>query len=247
MSITLAPIKPFHPQFNPDPAWVRMGLTPEGHQLFKETTKRSRAVPDIDPKTSEQRWKLHPTTGEPLYPKNKPEMYDNVRVFYLESEGNGNIIKIDWSEPTADEVAAVQREKGIKELIPKLSETLYDADINLADLVSAMKMISQATKGELPDEAPPAESAAPEPVLAPMPEPVLDEVDDAGDLDARSEAKEEDEDLGPPPPSPKIGVDFPFSIRPGGHWRLSDGSEYTGKKVDAQAAETALQEAAAVP
>ena len=226
-----------------------MGLTPDGHQLFEETTKRSRAIPDIDPITGERRYKLHPTTGEPLYPKNKPQLYDNVRVFYLESEGNGNIIKIDWTEPTADEIAAVQREKGIKELIPKLSETLYDADINLADLVSAMKMISQHTKGELPDEAPPAEATAPEPVLAPMPEPKAapDEVDDAGDLDARSEAKEEDEDLGPPPPSPKIGVDFPFSIRIGGHWRLSDGSEYTGNKVDAQAAEAALQEAAAVP
>ncbi len=230
-----------------------MGLTPSGHQLFRSTEKRSRAIPDIDPATNEQRYKLHPTTGEPLYPRNKPEIYDNIRVFYLESEGNGNIVKIDWIEPTAEEIAAAQREKGIKEMIPQLSETLYDADINISDLVAAMKMISQATRGELVDEAPPAEAPAPAQALAPLPEPEAEpaptvEADDSQAMLATEPAAEKDpKDVIPPPPSVKIGLEYPFSIRPGGHWRLSDGSEYTGKKVDAQAAETALPEPAAVP
>ncbi len=237
-----------------------MGLTPNGHQLFKETTKRSRAIPDIDPTTGERRYKLHPTTGEPLYPRNIPEHYDHIRTFYLESEGNGNIVKIDWIEPTPEELAAVAREKGIKEMIPNLTATLYDSGIDIKDLVAAMKMIAQSTKGELVDEAPPAEAPEPEPKLTPLPEPVdapvevaeaselaIEPVETADESQPMLEAEKAPEDVIPPPTAPKIGLKYPFSLRPGGHWRLSDGSEYTGKKVDAQAAEAALQEVAAVP
>lgn len=240
MSITLQPIRPFHPQFNPDPDWKRLGLTPTGHQLFEETTKRSRAVPDIDPATGERRHRLHPTTGEPLYPRNKPQPYDHVRTFYLESQGNGNIVKIDWREPTPKEIAAVEREEGIKAMIPNLSATLYDADIKLEDLVAAMKMIAQATKGELPDEAPPAESEAPEPP------PRTEEVVPPPPTTSEARALFKDEAAGAPTVS-EPAVTYPHMYAPGGRYLLSDGTKMRCKKVDAEAAETALHEVAAVP
>ncbi len=230
MGITLEPIKPFHPQFHPDPSWERVGLTPAGHQLFRETTRRSRAIPDIDPATGEQRHELHPTTGQPLYPRNKPEIYNHIRMFYLESEGNGNITKIDWREPTAEELAAVRRSEGIAKLIPNLSETLYDADIDMGDLVAALRMISQATKGELPDEAPP--------VVADTPEPQTQAV-----IEAQA-----------PVASTPVVADAQATFpkwRGAAGWELSDGTfmKGVGVKEKAVAAEAALhqEEVAAVP
>jgi hypothetical protein len=255
MTLTLEKIRPLHPDFTIDPSWERMGMTPSGHQLFKETTPMVRAVPDIDEETGRQRQMLHPTTAQPLYPLNKAKHYNKIRTFYLYSEGNGNITKVDWSEPSEEEIAALAREDGIKELMPEIAGELYDIDMTPKELAQALRMIGQAMKGDLPDvskEPTPAVDEGAEtphpvdtrpvpdpdvPVLDPLP-PRMDVAPQAQPI-TRQQAKAEMQDE-----ADEKKVTYPYHIA-GGKWELSDGSIIgpgPGLKDQATAAEAALHD-----
>lgn len=236
MALTLEKIKPLHPEFAPsiDPAWERIGLTPSGHQLFVERTKMVRAIPDIDPKTKERRHRLHPTTAEPLYAMNRPEHYTRTRTFYLHSEGNGNIVKIDWKAATDEELAAVAREKGIREMLPELSGTLYDMNMTPVEFTQALQMIARAMKGKDPmiaEEPTPAEEPIP-------PRPDAETSDQLPDSTANGKT-DITPDQGTFQPDPDVV--YP-RWRGGAGWELSDGTMLKGKgrKTEAYERETEL-------
>lgn len=251
MALTLERIKPLHPDFHPDPNWERIGMTPEGHQLFKSSVKMVKAVHDVDEETGVRRQMLHPTTAQPLYPMNKPKHYTQVRVFYLVSEGNGNIIKVDWSAPTEEEIAALDREEGIKEIMPEIAGQLYDMDMTPFELAGALKMIAKAMrdgKEDVSEEPVPAVdkgAETPQPVdTRPVPDPDVEET--AAPLAepvllTREEAKAQMHD---DPNAKPPGHTYPRHVA-GGVWELSDGTKMgpgKGLKHEATVAEAALHE-----
>lgn len=248
MRLVLERIKKLHPDFRPDPSWQRCGMTPSGHQLFTSTEKRSRAIPDYDPETGERRKMLHPTTAQPLYPLNKAEHYTMVRTFYLHSEGNGNIIKVDWSEPTEEEIAAALREEKIEDMVPNLAGSLVDLDMSPEDFTKALAMIARAMKGEDPMAGEQPTPAAPTPATARevVPPPQREggpAVSDDGKLTESHPAVATP--AGEPPPAdqhqPDPEVKYP-RWRGAAGWELSDGTflKGTGKKEEAIAREANL-------
>lgn len=260
MGITLERIKPLHPDFTPDPSWEMVGMTPSGNQLFRSTTPMVRAIPDIDPKTEERRHRLHPTTAEPLYAMNKAEHFDQIRTFYLISEGNGNIIKVDYTVPTDEELAALKRGEAIETMVPELAGQLVDMDMTALEFGQALKMISKAMKGEVPD-------------MAEEPVPAVDGVETPQSVDTRPVPDPDVAEAPPPPPDverPVVltkaqakksvqddgGIFEPLADLPpktltyprhvaGGKWELSDGSIIgpgKGLKHEATVAEAALHD-----
>jgi len=83
-------------------------------------------------------WKLHPVNGEPLYPRNETEFYDLERTFYQYSEGNGNVVTIDYRPPTAEEIRVAEREDRIAEMQRKMAEVFVDSDTDPAVLLQAL-------------------------------------------------------------------------------------------------------------
>ena len=139
MKRTLAKIKKLNPELKPPTGSVVFGVTSDGKQLYRLVQKRSRAVPLIDTKTGEQRFRKNQMTGEPMYGLNKPELYEHERIFYLESEGNGNINIVDYQAPTAEELAKTARRQRVEDMRERLAEALVDADVDPRDLVASLQ------------------------------------------------------------------------------------------------------------
>ncbi len=164
MPRTLTTIPKLHGPFVPDPAWEKAGMTPLGQQLWIERTPRSRAVPlyKVEPcpdcadaeqsqedvcetcngsrkVDGERVWKTNPMNGELLYKMNKPEHYIHERMFYSESDGQGNQVKVDWAPPTEDQIAALQHEKAVAEMVPALASALVDEGLSAAEIVARLK------------------------------------------------------------------------------------------------------------
>ncbi len=215
MRSVLQGIRAFHPELKPPKGAVPCGITPDGKQLFRMVSKRSRAVPDIDPETGEQRWRKQPNTGEPLYRMNKPERYDLEEVFFLESEGNGNVHKVPYLPPTPEQLAAEERKRAVESMGTSLAEALVDAGISPTEAVARLGAARSAT--------------APVP---PEGEPVR-----ADGIAAPTDFVVDDEN-GPPA---QALTDYPVKVA-GNRWRLSNGTIFVGKKVDAFKAEDDLPE-----
>lgn len=134
---TLRQIKPLHPPLTPPEGAVAAGVTPFGAQLYRLTRRRARAVPDLDEK-GEQKWRINRVTGEAAYRLYKPEVYDEHLLFYLHSQGNGNVSMVEWTPPTPEELAAQERERQIKQMMPAVAAAFVDKGITpeqLADWV----------------------------------------------------------------------------------------------------------------
>ena len=185
-------IKPLHPEMIPPPGSVPAGVTEEKKQLFRLITKRSRAVPryvdtpeararekelKAEGKTTKEVCEImtaeglrlymkNQTTGQNAYPMNRSELYDLDELFFLVSEGNGNIRKQSYYPPTAEELAETRRTEKIKEWADKLAARMVDADVSPDQLVQALFERDRDVPGESGPEsttpAPPtSESAAP--------------------------------------------------------------------------------------
>jgi hypothetical protein len=139
MRATFSRIQKLNPELIPPTGSVPFGITPNGHPLYRLVTQRSRAVPDIDLVTGEQRWRKNQMTGEPLYALNKPESYEQVRVFYLASQGNGTVELVDWAPPSAEDVARAQKAQRVAEMGEKLAEALVDSGMEPAELLANLK------------------------------------------------------------------------------------------------------------
>lgn len=145
MRATFSRMQKFNPELVPPSGAVPFGVTSWGAQLYRMVTPKSRGVPDIDPATGEQRWRKNQMTGEPLYPVNKPELYDEVRVFYLRSGGNGNIQLRDWAPPSAEAVARAQKSQRVAEMNDKMAEALVESGMEPAELLAILKSRSTAS------------------------------------------------------------------------------------------------------
>ena len=190
MSHNVSELKPLHGPFIPDPGWEQKGLTTHSPPkvLYLEKTHRTRPKPlyvqlpcgacngrgivdgcdecnnkgTVD---AEREWKMHPLTKEPLYPKNYAEHYTHERLFFVESDGQGQQVLIDWHPPSEEEVAAQARDAAVDRMIPEISDAFVDSGLSGADIAEALKQLVKMGKAA----APVAPVAAPE---APMAEPV---------------------------------------------------------------------------
>ena len=207
-------LKPLHGKFVPDPAWLPGGYTTHSppRALYIERSARSRSHPkyiqdpcpvcngvgklegcehcnDMGTVDGAREWRLHPVTKEPLIPMNYSENYTHERLFFVESDGQGNQIFIDWNPPTEEEIAAEARDTAVDSMIPEISGVLVDSGMSAMDIASALKQLVELGKaaqaapdpvdiGNLaPEAAAPARDAKAsesEPAaVAPVPEPVL--------------------------------------------------------------------------
>lgn len=147
---TLTKLQPLHPEKIAPPEAVMAGTTPDGKQLYREVTRRSRAVPMLDEK-GDRVFAKNPMTAEPLYPKNRPEIYNHERLYYLESEGNGNLRKVDYAPPTPEQLAEQARQRRIDEMGGgQLGAALVDAGITPEEAVQ--RILSGSAAAPAPDE-----------------------------------------------------------------------------------------------
>ena len=165
---TLNRIAPLHPLTILPPAGsVQAGTTPDGKQLWRLVTRRSRAVPDRDPVTGEQRWRTN-LMGEKILALFKHEFYNKEEVFWLHSQGNGNVEHIPYHPPTPEELVRAKREQTVAEMNAALAGALVDAGLTPDKLVE----ILQAKKAEAVPGAPAEPVAAEAPAETPIEYPV---------------------------------------------------------------------------
>lgn len=179
MAINLQAIEPLHAPLLPPDGAVPEGATTEGYPLFRLTQKRSRSVPDLDDE-GVRRWALHPQNGQPLYPLNKPEIYKHTQLFFLESDGQGNVNHVQYAHPTEEELAAEQRTKDVAAMKDTLAEALVDGGIAAADIVTALaargtaepeEEAPEAVEAEATEEKTPEPEASEDPEEEDLPEP----------------------------------------------------------------------------
>jgi len=239
MSGVLQKIPKIHAQLIPPQNAVTKGSTPDGKPLWYEEIPMSRSVPDIIPGTitaenpeGEQRWKKD-LAGQGIYPMRKRESYIWKRTYFLESQGNNNVEKVDYVPQTKEQIAAIERARRVVAMKDRLAEALVDGGVTPENLVATL----QAGQVQVPVEVEaPAEPEAVEPVAGLAPEAVVAEPT------AEVEAAVEPEAGVEAPPE----VTYPVMYAPG-RWKLSDGSKLQGKKVKAVRAEKALQKAEPTP
>lgn len=141
MAGTLSKIPKLHADMTQavDPSWETVGVGPGGRIIYREQSRRARAVKDIDPKTGEQKQRKHGVTGEALYGLNKPELYTLERTFYLESDGQGNIYKVDYIPPTPEQIEAERRKQAAKDMMPALAEALVAEGLTAEEIVARLR------------------------------------------------------------------------------------------------------------
>lgn len=162
-------IQPLDPPLVPPEGSKPAGVSPHGRHLWTLTRQRSRGVPWLDQEGMQAQAQLddeleagsiteaeharqmarvvkqhrlfrkNQMTGEPLYPLNRPEVYEEAITFYLESDGQGNIVCVPFTAPTAAEIAAEERQRRIREMVPAVAEALVDAEFSPEQLVKALR------------------------------------------------------------------------------------------------------------
>lgn len=215
MPRTLSRIPKLHGTLVPAAHWKMAGAVPPsgsnpgGQQLYTESIPRHRAVPDYEQVEckgcfgerqeepcqecngtgtvdGEQRWKVNPLNGERLYKINKPEFYTQQRMFYIQSDGQGNQYKVDWAPPTPEQIEAIRHDKAVADMVPALASALVDRGLSVDEIVSRLTADTAAPKPALVPEGPVPAAGAPEPVATHAPEEVADTVP-AVDPDADEE------------------------------------------------------------
>lgn len=168
---TLNRIAPLHPStLVPPSGSVPIGTTPDGKQLYRLVTRRSRAVPDKDPVTGEQRWRTN-LMGEKILPLFKSEFYNKEEIFWLHSQGNGNVEHIPFYPPSPEEVQQAKRRHDMAQMGDALTGAFVDAGYTPADLVEMLKARKAADAPKTEPESPvtgPDLSPEPEAVTYPV-------------------------------------------------------------------------------
>lgn len=133
---TLAKIQPLHAEKIPPTGAVAAGVSEHGKQLYRLSRRRSRAIPDVND-DGEQKYRRNLTTGEKLYPLYRPEIYTEELLFWLESDGQGNIYMTPYLPPTAEQLAERERNSRIAAMRDEISAALVDAGISPQELIVA--------------------------------------------------------------------------------------------------------------
>lgn len=199
MSKNSSALTPLHGPFVPDPTWERVGYTTHSQPkpLWLSKTQRNRPVPkyhkldcpvcegsslvsgdncekckNTGNVRGERVWKLHPLTKEPIYKMNEAEHYIHERTFFVESDGMGNQVCIDWNPPSEEEIANQARDHAVEQMVPEISGVLVDSGLSASDIAEALKQLAALGKA-VPEEKPvvpkvsqPAAPGVPEPTMA---------------------------------------------------------------------------------
>jgi len=200
---TLKKIKKLHSEIVAPMGAKMYGVTPEGRQLYVEERARSKSEPVKDAQGN-QRYRKNPMTGEPLYPLRKVKLYTENLIYFLKSQGNGNIGRVIWRPPSPEQIAQAKRAQKVKDMQVQLAEALVDNDIAAGDLL-----------GLLGKKDVDAIEAKTEPRPVPPPPPI----------DAPSVVTE-------PEKSTEPAINYPLSVEKG-VWELSNGQRFEGNKKGA--------------
>ena len=198
MSKNSSSLVPLHGPFVPDPTWERIGYTTHiiPKPLWLSKTQRNRPVPkyhkldcpdcggsslvssescsrceSTGSVRGERVWKLHPLTKEPIYKMNEAEHYIHERTFFVESDGMGNQVCIDWRPPSEEEIASQARDHAVEQMVPEISGVLVDSGLSAADIAEALKQL--AALGKAVPEATTVVAEVSEPVAPVVPEPAM--------------------------------------------------------------------------
>ena len=116
-------------------------------------------------------WKLHPLTKEPIYKVSEAEHYIHERTFFVESDGMGNQVCIDWRPPSEEEIANQARDQAVEKMVPEISGVLVDSGLSASDIAEALKQL--AALGKAVPEATPVAPEVPDHVAPVVPEPAM--------------------------------------------------------------------------
>lgn len=137
---TLSQSPRIHPELKPPEGAVPAGVTHDGkHNLYKRTRPMVvDKVPLLD-EDGKRVTRKNRLTGEDIILRNKPVVEEVTDMFYLVDQGNGQIEMMPYTPPTPEELAAKAREEKIDQTSRQLSEALVDQDVDVADLIGAIK------------------------------------------------------------------------------------------------------------
>lgn len=150
---TLKRIKPLHPNLVPPKGSEPVGTTDDNkNQLYSYSRKRSRNIPlyscnecsneygvsgeDEHAHTSpccdargNRVWKTNRMTGEQVLKKNTYEIYEEHLLFYLESEGNGNVRMIQYEPMTEEERREREKQLMVEHEGPALIAAMLESGL----------------------------------------------------------------------------------------------------------------------
>ncbi|KKL25614.1 hypothetical protein LCGC14_2403530 [marine sediment metagenome] len=219
----LQKIPKIHPQLIPPQGAVQRGTTPDGKQLWYMEIPMSRSVKDILPGTKtrenpegEQRYRMNPA-GEKVYKLYVSERYIWKRLFFLESEGNGNVAMVPYVPQTDAQIAATERARKVAAMKDSMAEAFVDAGVLPENLVATLRagQVQVPVEVEEPETVGPAVEVTEEEVVAEEPK-------------AKPEAEK--------PPASEDSITYPHMYGPG-WWRLSNGERVRGDRKKAERAE----------
>jgi len=198
MSKNSSSLAPLHGPFIPDPLWERVGYTTHNvpKPLWLSKTQRNRPVPkyhkldcpicdgsslvsgesclrceSTGSVQGDRVWKLHPLTKEPIYKMNEAEHYIHERTFFVESDGMGNQVCIDWRPPSEEEIANQARDHAVEKMVPEISGVLVDSGLSASDIAEALKQL--AALGKAVPEVTSVKPKVSQAVAPVVPEPVM--------------------------------------------------------------------------
>jgi len=165
MRRALDSIPPIKSDLLPPVDALAAGVTRDGRQLYRRVKQIVTTEPKINPATGEQQWRINQMGQQTVAVRKVTSVTPTEELFYLENEGNGNVRKIPYRHPTADELAAAEREKKIAAMGGgSLAAALVDAGISSQEAIA--RLVGAKTAAEPLAAAPLAPKPA-EPVTYP--------------------------------------------------------------------------------
>jgi hypothetical protein len=164
-------LQPIHPTLKPPQGARPAGLTPDGKQLYEMVEVRASIVDKVNPETGEVEHRKNTITGEQLHKlrevekdeQGRPVRVRNTRLFYLHSEGNGNVRKVTYTPPSEEDLKKAERRQRVQEMQEALAEGLVDAGMSPQDAIARLRGEADAGPGLPPPETPEPVSEVPPP------------------------------------------------------------------------------------
>lgn len=148
-------LKPIHPEIIPPPGAKPAGVSPSGKQLYEIEEVRAEIVDKVNPETGEVEHRKNTITGEQLHKlrevkrdeEGNPVRSRTRKLFYLESEGNGNIRKVPYEPPSEEEMQEAERRQQIESMQEGLAAALVDAGLTPEEAIRRLRGGSDAGDG----------------------------------------------------------------------------------------------------
>lgn len=139
MAQTLSRIQPLHAELKPPRGAEPTGQVAHGqYPLYRMTRKMVVDKEVLRDDDGNEMWKTNPQ-GEKLYRMYRPIIGEEELLFYLQSDGQGNVVMVDYTPPTAEQIAAEQREQNVERAQRELAEALVDEGMTASELIAAIR------------------------------------------------------------------------------------------------------------